>query len=70
LDKDVRENNLVIILENWKLDRGNFFNKIIHISNILLGHLREVIGGFLQDPYYLGWATTLGPIRPPPEPPP
>ena len=54
LDKNVEENDSVIIFENWKLDGGNFFNKIIQFSNILLGHIREVIGGFLQDPHYIG----------------
>ena len=37
LDKDVEENDSVIIFENWKLDGGNFFNKIIQFSNIFTG---------------------------------
>ena len=56
--------------ENWTLDGDNFFNKTIHSIILLLGHIREVIGGFLQDPCYFDWVVTLGPIRPPPEPPP
>ena len=51
-------------LGNWTLDGGNFFNKIIQFSNILLGHIREVTGGFLQDPQFLNWAIFCGPIRP------
>jgi len=32
---------------------------------------KEVIKSeFLETPHYLDWAETLGPIRPPPEPPP
>ena len=41
LDKDIEENDSVIIFENWKLDGGNFFNKIIQFSNILLGRIRD-----------------------------
>ena len=47
LDKDVEENDWVIIFENWKLDGDNFFNKTIHSIILLLGRIREVIGGFL-----------------------
>ena len=70
MDKDVEENDSVIIFENWILDEGNFFNKIIQFSNILLGHIREVTGGFLHDPHYLNWAAFRAQFRPPPEPPP
>ena len=49
LDKDVEENDSVIIFENWKLDGDHFFNKTIHSIILLLGRIREVIGGFLQD---------------------
>jgi len=52
------------------LDGGNFFNKIILFSNILLGRIREVTGAVLQDPQYLDWVAMLGLIRPPPKPPP
>ena len=70
LDKDVDENDSVIIFENWKLDGDNFLSKIIHPIILLLGHIREFTGGFLQDPWFLNWGATLGPIRPPPELPP
>ena len=70
MDKGVEENDSVIIFENWKLNGDNFLHKTIHSIILLLGHIREVIGGFLQDPRYLDWVATLGPIRPPPEPPP
>ena len=53
LDKNVEENDSVIIFENWKLDGGNFFSKIIQFSNILISHIREVTGGGLQDSRYL-----------------
>ena len=57
--------NLFLKIENWM--GVIFFNKIIHFSNILLGRIREVTGGFLQDPWYLDWVATLGPVKPPPE---
>ena len=66
LDKNIEVNDLVIIFENWKLDGDNFFNKTIHSIILLLGHIREVIGGFFQDPRYLDWVATLDPVRPPP----
>ena len=50
LDKNIDENDLVIIFENWKLDGDKFLNKTIHSIILLLGHIREVTGGFLQDP--------------------
>ena len=59
---------LFVKIENWM--GVIFFNKIIQFSNILLGHMREVTGGFLQDPRYLDWVAKLDPVRPPPEPPP
>ena len=70
LDKNVEEHDSVIIFENWKLDGDNFLNKTIQSIILLLGRIREITGGFLQDPRYLDWVATLGPIRPPPKPPP
>ena len=70
LDKDVEENDSVIIFENWKLDGDNFFNKTIHSIILLLDRVKKVTGRFLQDPWFFDWAATVGPIRPPPEPPP
>jgi len=70
LDKNVDKNDSVIIFENLKLDGDNFFNKTIQSIIHFWGHIRGVIGGFLQDPQYLDWVATLGPIRPPPESPP
>ena len=59
------ENNYEI----WKFD-GVELLKNDHIY-ILVGYTRENFGGFLREiPYYLDWVATLGPIRPPPEPPP
>ena len=70
LDKNADKNDSVIIFENWKLDGDKLFNKTIQDIILLLGHIRGVLGGFLDDPRYLDWVATLGPIRPPPEPPP
>jgi len=70
LDKTVDETDSIIIFENWPLDGDNLLNKTIQSIILLLGHVRKVIGGFLNDPRYLDWVATLGPIRPPPEPPP
>ena len=76
LDKGVEQHDTRNIFENWKfdennfLDEDNFLNKTIHSIILLLGRIREVIGRFMQDPRYLDWAATLGPVRPPPEPPP
>ena len=47
LDKDVDKNDSVIIFENWKLNGDTIFNKTIQSIILLLGHIREVIGGFL-----------------------
>jgi len=47
LDKGVEQNNSKNIFENWKLDGGNFFNKIIQFYNILKGIIKKVTGGFL-----------------------
>ena len=70
LDKGVEQNNSRIMFDNWKLDGDNLLNKTIQFIILLIGHIREVIGGFLQDPHYLGWVATLDPIRSLPEPPP
>ena len=69
LDKTVEENDSVIIFENWKLDRDKLLMKTIQSVILLLSHIREVTGGFLQDPRFFDWVITLDPIRPPPEPP-
>ena len=53
LDKNVEENDSVIIFEILKLDGDKFLNKIIQSIILLLGRIREVTGGFLQDPRYL-----------------
>ena len=47
LDKDAEENDSIIIFYNWKLDGDKNFNKIIQSIILLLGCIREVIGGFL-----------------------
>ena len=48
LDKDVEENDLVIIFKNWKLDGDKFLNKTIQSIILLLGHIKEVIVGFCK----------------------
>jgi len=70
LDKNVEENDSVIIFKNLKLGGDNFLNKTIHSITLLLTRIREVTSGLLQEPYYLDWVATLGPISPAPEPPP
>ena len=62
LDKDDEQNDSVIIFENWKLNGDKFLNKTIHSIIFLLGHIREVLGGFLEDPRYVDWVATLDPI--------
>ena len=64
IDKIDSENNCEI----WKFDGVELKNDHIYI---LVGYTRENFGGFLREiPYYLDWVATLGPIKPPPEPPP
>jgi len=42
----------------------------IHIGDYKNVNRKDVMkGGFHENPQYLDWAETLGPIRPPPEPP-
>ena len=48
-----------------------FVHDPIHLGNNNNIHQKEVIkGGFPDDPQDLDWVAMLGPIRPPPEPPP
>ena len=50
LDKGVEQNDLRNIFENWNLNGDKFLNITIHFYIILLGHSREVTGGFLRYP--------------------
>ena len=58
------ENNYEI----WKFDGVELLKN--DNTYILVGYTRKISGGFLRIPHYLDWVATLGPIRPPPEPPP
>ena len=55
LDKNVEEHDSVIIFQNWKLEEDKFLNKTIQSIILLLGRIREVTGGFLQDRHYPDW---------------
>ena len=47
------------------------FHDLIHIGGCDTVHKKQINkDGFLDDPRDIDWVTTLGPIRPSPEPPP
>ena len=63
-----------MISQDWSYNRKKFHARIlhdpIHIGEYKNANMKEHIkGGFHENPQYLDWAETLGPIRPPPEPP-
>ena len=67
-DKAVDTINSEYNYELWKFDGELLKNDYTYI---LVGYTREILGGFLREIlHYLDWVATLGPIRPPPEPPP
>ena len=64
-----------MIFQDWSYKGNNFHDKImhdpIHIGDCKYVNREDVIlGGFFENSHYWDWAATLGPIRPPPEPPP
>jgi len=64
-----------MISQDWSYNRKKFHAKIlhdpIHIEEYKNANKKEVLkGGFHKNPQYLDWVETLGPMRPPPEPPP
>jgi len=75
LDQGVDNADPEMIFQDWSYNQNSFNVRVVH-DPIHLGdnnnvYKKEVIkGGFFDDPQYLDWVATLGPIRPPPEPPP
>ena len=67
-DKEVDTIDSEIHYEIWTFDGVKILKN--NFTYILVGYVREISGGFHQILYYLDWVATLGPIRPPPEPPP
>jgi len=75
LDQGIDHNDSVMIFQDWSCKGNNFNDRIlydpIHIGDCKYVNRKEVNkGGFREPPHYLNWVATLGPIRPPPEPPP
>jgi len=75
LDQDVDNDDPDMVFQDWSYNRDSVNARVTH-DPIHLGdnnnvHQKEVIkGGFLDDQQDLDWVATLGPIWPPPEPPP
>ena len=75
MDQDLHQYDSVMISQDWSYNREKFHARIlhdpIHIGDYKNVNKKEVMkGGFYKISQYLDWAETLGPIRPPPEPPP
>ena len=64
-----------MIFQDWSCKGNNFHDRILHdpikIGNCKYVNKKEVNkGGLCEPPHYFDWVANLGPIRPPPEPPP
>ena len=64
-----------MISQDWSYNRKKFHAWIlydpIHIGDYKNVNKKEIMKcGFHENLQYLDWAETLGPMRPPPEPPP
>ena len=75
LDQDLDQYDSVIIFQdwsyNWKKFHARKLHDPIHIGDYKNLKRKEVMkGGFHENPQYLNWAETFGPMRSPPEPPP
>ena len=75
LDIGIDYNDSVMIFQDWSCKENKFHDRIfhdpIHIRDYNYVHRKEVNkSGFCEPPHYLDWVETLGPTRPPPEPPP
>ena len=74
LDIGIDHDDSVMIFQDWSC-KGNMFHdgifhKPIHIGDYNYVNRKEVNeDGFRESPHYFDWAATLGPIRPPLEPP-
>ena len=64
----------VMIFQDWSYEgkcQDRILHDSIHIGDCKYVNRKEVNkGGFFEPPHYFDWAATIGPIRPPPEPPP
>ena len=75
LDQGVDNDDPEMVFQDWLYNQDSFNIRVVHDS-IHLGennniHRKEVLKDrFLDDLQYLDWVAMLGPIRPPPEPPP
>ena len=75
LDIDIDYDDFVMIFQDWSCKKNNFHDKIfldpIHIGDCKYINIQKVDKGWIREPpHYLDWVATLGPIRPPSEPPP
>ena len=75
LDIGIDHNDSLMVFQDRSCKGNNFHDRIfhdpIHIKNCKYVNRKKVNkGGFREPPHYLDWIATLGPIRPPPEPPP
>ena len=74
LDIGINHEDSVMIFQDWLCKGSNFHDMIFHdpinIGDCNYVHRKEVNkGGFHEPSHYFNWVATLGPIRPPPEPP-
>ena len=72
--KYIDHDDSVVIFQDRSCEWNKFYDRIfydpIHIGDYNYVNREEVNkGGFRELPYYFDWVATLGPIRPPPEPP-
>jgi len=73
LDQGIDHNDSEMIIQDWSYNRDDFNGRVLHDPIHLGGcnsvNRKDVIeGGFHDNPQYLDWAATLGPIGQPPEP--
>ena len=74
LDIGIDHNDSVMVFQDWSCKENNLHRILhdpIHIWDCKYVNRKEINkGGFRETPHYLDLVATLGPIRPPPEPPP
>jgi len=75
LDQGLDQYDSIMIFQDWSCNWEKFHARIlhnpIHIGEYKNANKKEKIKGrFHENSQYLDWAETLGPVRPPPEPPP
>ena len=74
LDIGIDLDDSMMIFQDWSCEGNKVHDRIfhdpIHIGDYNYVNIKEVNkGGFREPPHYFDWVATLGPIRPPPEPP-